>query len=73
MALHAAGVLEKYGVELIGARVEAIQKGEDRQIFKDLVIAAGADVAASRIARSMDEALAGAAELGYPLVVRPPS
>jgi len=71
MALHEQGILEKYGVELIGAKVEAIQKGEDRQIFKDLVIAAGADVAASRIAHTMDECLAAAEELGYPLVVRP--
>jgi carbamoyl-phosphate synthase large subunit len=71
MALHARGVLEKYDVELIGAKVEAIQKGEDRQIFKQLVLDAGADVAASRIAHSMDECLAAAEELGYPLVVRP--
>lgn len=71
MALHHAGVLEKYGVELIGARVEAIEKGEDRQKFKDLVVAAGAEVAASRIARTMDEVLVAAGELGYPLVVRP--
>ncbi|MFI8594279.1 carbamoyl-phosphate synthase large subunit [Microbacterium sp. NPDC078428] len=71
MALDAAGILEKYDVELIGAKVEAINKGEDRQIFKQLVIDAGADVAASRICRSMDEVLAGAEELGYPLVVRP--
>ncbi|WOQ70829.1 carbamoyl-phosphate synthase large subunit [Microbacterium limosum] len=71
MALDAAGILEKYDVELIGAKVEAINKGEDRQIFKQLVIDAGADVAASRICRSMDEVLAGADELGYPLVVRP--
>lgn len=71
MALHEQGILDKYGVELIGAKVEAIQKGEDRQIFKELVIEAGADVAASRIAHSMDEVLAAAAELGYPLVVRP--
>jgi carbamoyl-phosphate synthase large subunit len=71
MALHARGVLEKYDVELIGAKVEAIQKGEDRQIFKQLVLDAGADVAASRIAHSMDECLAAAEELGYPVVVRP--
>ena len=71
MALHEQGILEKYGVELIGAKVEAIQKGEDRQVFKELVIAAGADVAASRIAHSMEECLAAAEELGYPLVVRP--
>ncbi len=71
MALHERGILDKYGVELIGAKVEAIQKGEDRQIFKELVIEAGADVAASRIAHTMDECLAAAEELGYPLVVRP--
>ncbi|BDZ38273.1 carbamoyl-phosphate synthase large chain [Microbacterium suwonense] len=71
MALHERGILEKYGVELIGAKVDAIRKGEDRQIFKELVIEAGADVAASRICHTMDEILAGAEELGYPLVVRP--
>lgn len=69
--LHNHGILEKYDVELIGASFEAINKGEDRQIFKQLVLDAGADVAASRIAHTMDEALAAAAELGYPLVVRP--
>lgn len=71
MALHDRGILDKYGVELIGAKVEAIRKGEDRQIFKDLVIEAGADVAASVICHSMDELIAGAEKLGYPLVVRP--
>ena len=71
MALHDRGILEKYDVELIGAKVDAIRKGEDRQIFKELVIEAGADVAASRICHTMDEVLAGAEELGYPLVVRP--
>jgi carbamoyl-phosphate synthase large subunit len=71
MALHERGILEKYGVELIGAKVEAIRKGEDRQIFKQLVLDAGADVARSIIAHTMDDLLAGAAELGYPLVVRP--
>jgi carbamoyl-phosphate synthase large subunit len=69
--LHNHGILEKYDVELIGANFEAINKGEDRQIFKELVLEAGADVAASRICTSMDEVLAGADELGYPLVVRP--
>ncbi|GAA1738305.1 carbamoyl-phosphate synthase large subunit [Microbacterium paludicola] len=71
MALHERGILEKYGVELIGAKVDAIRKGEDRQIFKQLVIDAGAEVARSVIAHTMDEVLAGAEELGYPLVVRP--
>ncbi len=69
--LHNHGILEKYGIELIGASFEAINKGEDRQIFKQLVLDAGADVAASRIAHTMDEVLAAAGELGYPLVVRP--
>ncbi|GAA2575862.1 carbamoyl-phosphate synthase large subunit [Microbacterium binotii] len=69
--LHKNGVLDKYGIELIGANFEAINKGEDRQIFKELVIEAGADVAASVICHSMDELLAGAEKLGYPLVVRP--
>jgi carbamoyl-phosphate synthase large subunit len=69
--LHKHGILEKYDVELIGADFEAINKGEDRQIFKQLVLDAGADVAASRIAHTMDEVLDAADELGYPLVVRP--
>ncbi|MDN8548607.1 carbamoyl-phosphate synthase large subunit [Microbacterium sp. NM3R9] len=69
--LHKNGILEKYDIELIGANFEAINKGEDRQIFKQLVIDSGADVADSRICHTMDEVLAGAAELGYPLVVRP--
>lgn len=69
--LHNHGILDKYDVELIGANFEAINKGEDRQIFKELVLEAGADVAKSRIAHTMDEVLAAADELGYPLVVRP--
>ncbi|GAB3125627.1 carbamoyl-phosphate synthase large subunit [Glaciibacter psychrotolerans] len=69
--LHERGILEKYNVELIGASFEAINKGEDRQIFKDLVIAAGAGVARSYIAHTVDEAVGFAEDLGYPLVVRP--
>ena len=71
MALYERGSLEKYGVELIGANVAAIQAGEDRQAFKELVLRAGADVAKSAIAHSMDECLAIASEIGYPMVVRP--
>src|SRR5699024_10576957 len=71
VALHDSGVLEKYGVELIGARVEAIHAGEDRQAFKDVVERCGAEVARSRIAHSMEDCLAAATEFGYPLVVRP--
>jgi carbamoyl-phosphate synthase large subunit len=71
MELHEHGILEKYGVELIGAKFEAIQKGEDRQIFKELVIECGAEVARSHIAHTVDEALGFAEDLGYPLVIRP--
>ena len=71
MSLHELGILDKYNVELIGAKVDAIKKGEDRQIFKQLVLDAGADVARSYIAHNMDEVLDGAAHLGYPVVVRP--
>jgi carbamoyl-phosphate synthase large subunit len=71
IALHENGALERHGVELIGAKVEAIRKGEDRQIFKELVLASGADVAKSFIAHTLEECLVAAQELGYPLVVRP--
>ena len=75
--LHENGVLEKYGVELIGASVEAIQRGEDREQFKTIVnsltdVAGGAaESARSRICHTMDEVLAAAEDLGYPVVVRP--
>lgn len=71
IALHDAGILEKHGVELIGAKVDAIRKGEDRQLFKDLVIEAGAGVAKSHVAKTLEEAKEFALDLGYPLVVRP--
>ncbi len=71
MQLHELGILDKYNVELIGAKVNAIKAGEDRQIFKQLVIDAGAEVAKSVIAHTMDDVLAGAGVLGYPMVVRP--
>jgi len=71
MALNELGILDKYNVELIGAKVDAIKKGEDRQIFKQLVLDAGADVARSVIAHTMDECLAAVEVLGYPMVVRP--
>jgi carbamoyl-phosphate synthase large subunit len=71
MALHEAGVLEEYGVELIGANVAAIEAGEDRQKFKAIVADIGAESARSLIAHTLEESLAAAEELGYPLVVRP--
>ncbi len=69
--LHEHGVLEKYGVELIGANLDAIRKGEDRQLFKNIVLQAGAEVARSHIAHTVDEAVGFARDLGYPLVIRP--
>ena len=71
IALHDAGILAKYDVELIGADVEAIQRGEDRQKFKDVVESVGGESARSVICHTMDDVLAGAEKLGYPLVVRP--
>lgn len=75
MALDANGVLEKYGVELIGASVEAIEKGENRESFKAIVEGLpeewGAEVARSSICHSMDDCLAAVEDLGYPVVVRP--
>jgi len=71
IALHEAGVLEKYGVELIGANVDAIEAGEDRQRFKEIVERIGAEVARSRICHSLDDCLAAVEELAYPVVVRP--
>ena len=72
IALYENGVLEKYDVELIGADVEAIERGENRQIFKQIVAEIGGESALSVICHTMDETLAGVEELGgYPVVVRP--
>jgi len=77
ISLHADGTLDKYGVELIGANVEAINKGEDRQLFKGVVEAVKAKIGYGESARSvichtMDEVIAGVDTLGgYPVVVRP--
>jgi carbamoyl-phosphate synthase large subunit len=71
MSLHELGILDKYNVELIGAKVSAIKAGEDRLSFKELVLVAGADVAKSHIAHNMDDVLEAAEKLGYPVVVRP--
>ncbi|MEV6717116.1 carbamoyl-phosphate synthase large subunit [Lentzea sp. NPDC051208] len=71
IALHERGVLEKYDVELIGADIDAIQRGEDRQIFKDLVRKIGSDVPRSAVCKTMDEVRATVADLGLPVVIRP--
>ena len=76
VALHEQGILAKYGVELIGASIDAIQSGEDREKFKEIVAAldvpgAEPEVARSAICHSLEEVLAAAEDLGYPVVVRP--
>ncbi|MFD7159145.1 carbamoyl-phosphate synthase large subunit [Kribbella sp. NPDC059898] len=71
IALHDNGVLEKYGVELIGASVDAIQRGENRESFKHIVEKLGASVARSVICHTLDDVMGAAEQLGYPLVVRP--
>jgi carbamoyl-phosphate synthase large subunit len=65
------GVLEKYGVELIAASREAIDMAEDRELFRNAMREIGLETPQSQIARSLDEALAIAGEIGYPVVVRP--
>ncbi|HEY4992139.1 MAG TPA: carbamoyl phosphate synthase large subunit, partial [Nakamurella sp.] len=71
IALDERGVLNKFGVELIGADVPAINRGEDRQIFKDVVRSVGGDVPRSTVCHTMDEVRAAVADLGLPVVVRP--
>ena len=72
MALHRSGTLKKYGVEMIGANAKAIERGEDRQVFKDLMISIGLDVPISGTAHTPDEARQVAERIGrYPLIIRP--
>jgi carbamoyl-phosphate synthase large subunit len=71
MQLDAAGVLEKYSVELIGASIEAIDRGENREVFKKIVAELGGESARSVICHSVDDLLGAVDELGYPMVVRP--
>lgn len=71
LALDAHGVLEKYGVEMIGATKEAINKAEDRELFNQAMRKIGFEVARSKTAHSMEEALAAQQEVGYPTIIRP--
>ncbi|MEY3406966.1 MAG: carbamoyl-phosphate synthase large subunit [Actinomycetota bacterium] len=71
MALHYNGALERYNVELIGADVEAIERGENRERFKEIVAKIGAESARSAICHTLDEVFAAVDDLGYPVVVRP--
>jgi carbamoyl-phosphate synthase large subunit len=71
VALYENGALERYNVELIGADFDAIQRGEDRQRFKDIVAKVGGESALSRVCFTMDEVRETVGELGLPVVVRP--
>src|SRR5947209_4954368 len=72
MALFRRGTLEKYGVEMIGANAQAIERGEDRQVFKDLMISIGLDVPISGTAHTLEEARQVAERISrYPLIIRP--
>src|ERR1700761_7148103 len=72
MSLHRKGILEKHGVEMIGAKADAIERGEDRQIFKELMLSIGLDVPVSGTAHNLEESRAVAEKIGrYPLIIRP--
>jgi carbamoyl-phosphate synthase large subunit len=71
IALHREGILERYNVELIGADVDAIERGENREKFRAIVEQIGGESAQSAICHTMPECLAAVEELGYPVVVRP--
>ena len=71
MALHERGSFVKYGTKLIGADVDAIKRGEDREVFKKIVESIGGQSAKSKICHSMQDCLAAVVELKYPVVVRP--
>jgi carbamoyl-phosphate synthase large subunit len=72
MQLHEKGILERHGVEMIGAKPAAISKGEDRQLFKEAMLKIGLDVAKSRTVHTLDEARKAAEEIGtMPLIIRP--
>lgn len=69
--LSSLGVLDKYGVKVIGVQVDAIERGEDRQAFKDTMAELGIEMARSEVSHSVDEAVEIASRLGYPCVLRP--
>lgn len=70
-ALHKAGILDRYNVKIIGVKADAIERGEDREAFKDTMKKLGIPVPRSKICVTEDEALKIAKELGFPVVVRP--
>ncbi len=71
MQLARKGVLKECGVELLGTKIDSIEKAEDRELFKELCISIGEPILPSEIAESMEEGLKAANDIGYPLVLRP--
>jgi carbamoyl-phosphate synthase large subunit len=71
LALDAAGVLARYGVEMIGAKAEVIDKAEDRQKFRDAMDEIGLESPRSQVAHNLDDALAGLEKVGLPAIIRP--
>ena len=71
MGMHAAGILQRHGVRLIGADVEAISRGENRELFRAIVEKVGGESARSIICHTMDDVIAASATLGFPCVIRP--
>ena len=69
--LNRHGILEKYGVELIGAKCEAIDKAEDRELFDNAMVAIGLETPRHFMARSMEDAFAGLESIGFPCIIRP--
>ena len=69
--LSSLGVLDKYGVKVIGVQVDAIERGEDRQAFKDTMAELGIEMARSEVSHTVEEAVEIASRLGYPCVLRP--
>ncbi len=66
-----AGILDKYGVELIGAKLEAIKKAEDRLLFKDAMLRIGLEVSKSALVNNLRDGLDFAGKLGFPVLIRP--
>ncbi|MBS1828578.1 MAG: carbamoyl-phosphate synthase large subunit [Acidobacteria bacterium] len=71
VALAEAGVLDKYNVELIGAKIDSIKKAEDRLLFKDAMRSIGLETPQSQLCTNVEAGLAFAARIGYPLILRP--
>ena len=71
VALAEAGVLDRYGVELIGAKIDSIKKAEDRLLFKDAMRKIGLDLPQSQLVNSVEKGLEFASRIGYPVILRP--